>query len=311
MGFRIGSPVLIGLLGLLSMLVTLASARAELQTVRVTDTVYALVGETTQRSIKNLANNATFGVILTDAGVVLVDPGGTRRGAKQIHAAIKAITDKAVAVVINTGGQDHRWLGNGYWKEQGARIIASEAAVQDQHKRFSQQFTQLSTLLGPLVGGTEPVYADETFADAMTLTIGGRDIRIVHPGPAHTPGDSFVWLADEKVVFTGDIVYVDRLLGIMDYSNSKQWIESFKVMAALSPRHVVPGHGKPTTLARAEAETLNYLVHLRKQIRDHIDSGGDIMDSVDVDQTPFVAFEVFDQLARRNAQQVFQEMEWE
>ncbi len=42
---------------------------------RVTDSVYALVGEMVQRSPQNLANNATFGVVVTEDGVLLIDPG--------------------------------------------------------------------------------------------------------------------------------------------------------------------------------------------------------------------------------------------
>ena len=48
----------------------------------VTEGVWALVGEMEQRSPENLANNATFGLVLTDAGAVLIDPGGSWQGAK-------------------------------------------------------------------------------------------------------------------------------------------------------------------------------------------------------------------------------------
>ena len=94
--------------------------------------VWALVGPKEQRSAENLANNATFGVVVTGEGVVLIDPGGSWNGAAMIDAAIQRITDQPVTHVINTGGQDHRWLGNGYWQAQGATVIASEAAVADQ-----------------------------------------------------------------------------------------------------------------------------------------------------------------------------------
>ncbi|PIP97241.1 MAG: MBL fold metallo-hydrolase, partial [Rhodobacterales bacterium CG18_big_fil_WC_8_21_14_2_50_71_9] len=78
----------------------------------VTDGVWALVGEKQQRSADNLANNATFGVVVTGDGVVLIDPGGSWRGAAEIDAAIATLTGQPVRVVIDTGGQDHRWLGN-------------------------------------------------------------------------------------------------------------------------------------------------------------------------------------------------------
>ena len=287
------------------------SVAAALDVRPVTDGVWALVGEKTQRNPGNLANNATFGLVVTDGGAVLIDPGGSWKGAAAIHAKVREITDKPVKYVVNTGGQDHRWLGNGYWKAQGATVIASAAAVADHTSRGSLQLTALQQFLGPELAGTEPVYAEVTFRDRHVLEVGGLRFEIVYPGPAHTPGDSFVWLPRKNTVFTGDIVYVERLLGVLEYSSIKAWPTAFETMAALKPAHVVPGHGGPATLARATADTYDYLMNLRARMAAHIKAGGDIIGSVNVDQSAFARLEQFDSLARRNAQTAFQQMEWE
>jgi glyoxylase-like metal-dependent hydrolase (beta-lactamase superfamily II) len=285
---------------------------APLQVQKVTDGVYALVGELGQRSPENLGNNATFGVIVTNDGVVLVDPGGSYAGAKQIHETIRTITDRPVRLVINSGGQDHRWLGNGYFKTQGARIVASAAAVADQRARSTDQTIVLDNLVGAkLMAGTTPVQADQTFDQRLQLELGGVRLVLRHAGPAHTPGDSFVWLPDKKVVFTGDIVYVERLLGVGAESRSGSWVKVFEEIAALEPAHVVPGHGHATTLARARADTYDYLVALRDAVKELIARGGGIEDIGKLDQSRFKHLQVYDQLKGRNAQQVFQEMEWE
>ena len=65
-----------------------AASASELEIRPVADNVYALVGGKEQRSPDNLANNATFGVVVTDEGVVLIDPGGSRKGAEAIDAAL-------------------------------------------------------------------------------------------------------------------------------------------------------------------------------------------------------------------------------
>lgn len=288
-----------------------SAAAHALEVKPVTEGVWALVGEKAQRNKTNLANNATFGVVATGDGVVLIDPGGSKKGAAAIHAKIRALTDQPVKFVIDTGGQDHRWLGNGYWKAQGATVIAAAAAVADQKSRGSLQMTALGMLLGSELAGTEPAYADVTFEDRHVLEVGGIRFEIVHPGPAHTPGDSFVWLPQKKTVFTGDIVYVERLLGVLEFSSIAGWPKAFEAVAALEPEHLVPGHGGPTTLARAKAETYDYLMNLRSKMKAHIDAGGDIIGSVEVDQSAFSHIELFDGLARRNAQTAFQQMEWE
>ena len=289
----------------------LTQSAIALEVQKVTDGVYALVGEKAQRSKENLANNATFGVVVTKDGVVLVDPGGSWKGAAAIDKVIKTITDKPVKVVINSGGQDHRWIGNGYWKAKGAQIIASNAAVADHKDRGSLQMTALDNFLGKELDGTEPVYAETTFDSEYKFSLGGQEFEIYHVGPAHTPGDSFIWLKDKKIMFTGDIVYVDRILGIGPQSHSGEWIKTFNAMAAFKPEAIVPGHGNVATLEKATAETLDYLLNLRKKMAVHIENGGDMIGSVKVDQSGFSSLLQFDALARRNAQQVYSEMEFE
>ena len=273
--------------------------------------VWALVGPKEQRSAENLANNATFGVVVTGDGVVLIDPGGSWNGAAMIDAAINRITDQPVTRVINTGGQDHRWLGNGYWQAHGATVIASQAAVADQKTRASMQMTALANFLGDGLEGTEPAHADVTFESDHNLDMGGLTFEIRHRGQAHTPGDSFVWLPARDVMFTGDIVYVERILGVGAQSEVKSWIAAFDAMAAHEPAHIVPGHGGATDLATARRDTYDYLVNLRTQIGALIDAGGDIMDAPAIDQSDWSTLDQFDSLAGRNAQTTYEQMEWE
>jgi glyoxylase-like metal-dependent hydrolase (beta-lactamase superfamily II) len=298
---------------LLAAVVALAAQAAmALETVKVAENVYALVGAMEQRSPENLGNNATFGVIVTPGGVVLVDPGGSAKGAAEIEAAVAKITDRPVKVVIDTGGQDHRWFGNAYWAEQGARIIASEAAVADQKERASLQWQAMQMLAGAeVMQGTEFVHAGTRFETAHAFTLGGVRIEITHAGQAHTPGDSFVWLPAERIAFSGDIVYMDRMLGVLSFSSSLSWLGAFDALARLQPRVVVPGHGHPAPLAKARAQTRDYLVHLRDKIGALIEAGGSMIDAKAIDQSAFRHLAVFDQISRRNAQAVFAEMEFE
>jgi len=240
------------LVSLLTCLAVPAQAGQLMQVTPIAPNTYALVGSTEQRSPDNLGNNSTHGLIVTDEGAVLIDAGGSYKGAQAIDGIIHGLTDQPVRYVINTGGQDHRWIGNSYWKEQGATIIASADAVADQQARASMQQTILTALIGSdTLEGTSPAYADITFEDSYDLTLGGVTLQLVHPGPAHTPGDSFVWDPATKTVFTGDIVFVSRLLGVLEFSNSAGWVEAFDAMAALHPTHVVPGHGPVTDLPPA------------------------------------------------------------
>ncbi|HEY0722260.1 MAG TPA: MBL fold metallo-hydrolase [Gammaproteobacteria bacterium] len=289
-----------------------AAVAHALEIEKISDKLYALVGDMGQRSAENLGNNATFGVVVTSDGVVLIDPGASWKGAQRIEEAIHTITDQPVKVVINSGGQDHRWLGNGYFKAKGARIIASNAAIEDQRKRAAEQLTALASLVGESgMAETVPLQADEGFDGTLEITLGGTTLRLIHVGPAHTPGDTLVWLPAEQVVYTGDVVYVDRLLGVMPYSSSRHWQEAFETITSLKPLHLVPGHGHVTTLAKAKAETFDYLAMLRKQAGELIATGAGMERAGEIDQTAFSHLLVYDEIKGRNAQQVYSEMEWE
>ncbi len=251
-------------------------------------------------------------MVVTDEGVVLIDHGATHKGARMIHDAVRAITDKPIELVINTGGQDHRWLGNGYFKALGARIVANEDAVSDQKARLQDQLSRLGSLIGDDgLDGTEAVYADETFTDRKLLTIGDTRIEIHHAGHAHTPGDSFAWLPDHKILFSGDIVYTDCMLGIGPQSAHRSWIAAFEAMAAKQPEILVGGHGRPADLAKATADTYNYLVFLREAVQAFMDEGRGMEEIGEIDQSRFGYLENFDALKGRNAQRVFVELEWE
>lgn len=277
----------------------------------VAEGVWAIVGPKEQRDATNLANNATFGLVVTDAGAVLMDPGGSWKGAEMLDHTIRGLTDQPVKYVIDTGGQDHRWLGNGYWQTKGATIIASEAAVEDHHARADLHMMALAQFLGDGLAGTAPGFADVTFADTYSFDLGGISFQITHPGAAHTPGDSFVWVPQKDTVFAGDIVYVERILGVGEQSSITGWPAAFEAMAATGASHVVPGHGHATTMDRARADTYDYLMNLRAQIAAHIEAGGDLAGAADVDQSAFAYLDQFDSLARRNTQTAFTQMEFE
>ena len=279
---------------------------------KVTENVFAIVGPLGNRSPENLGNNATFGFVVTSDGIVVVDPGGTYLGAKKIHEVIKGISTLPVKYVINTGGQDHRWLGNGYFKKQGAKIIASKDAVNDQKARLKDTFFRLSNTAGDkAMNGTEETFADITFDTEYKFTLGNTDFEIHHAGGAHSPGDAFVRLPKENVIFSGDVVYMDRLLSVMSFSSSKNWVSVFEKLASYNPKYIVPGHGNPTNLELARKETYGYLTMLRGKVSKFMEDGGVIQDVSKIDQSDFAYLENFDLLKGRNVQQIYQEIEWE
>lgn len=233
-------------------------ARYEPTAQPVTDNVYAIIGPLGQRSEHNDGLNNNLGFVVGDGGVILIDSGASRLGAQAIERAVAAVTPLPVKWVVNTGSQDHRWLGNDYFAAQGAEIIALERTVQTQRQYAAQQLASLRGFLGARLDGTQPHTADRPLAgDAVSLERGGVRIELRYTD-AHFSGDAWVWLPDQSVIFTGDLVYVDRMLAVLPASSMLKARAAYRAMEALAPQYIVPGHGRVTDLAGARRDCGDY-----------------------------------------------------
>lgn len=294
-----------------AVLLACASAQA-FENVRAADNVYALTGDLGQRSPANLGHNMTSGFIVTAAGVVVIDTGGSRANAEKIHAAIRKVTDKKIIYAINTGGQDHRWFGNDYFRRQGAKVIAAANTVKDMKTRGAEQIERIKPLLGSAFDGTVIAYPDLVFDQRMTLPLQDVAIELIFTGGAHTAGDLLVWLPAHQLVFAGDTVFADRLMGILPDSAGR-WIKSLEYLRdTLKPQIVVPGHGKVADLNRALRDSLDYLVFLRSAISKRFAGGAfdPVEASQGLDQSRFSYLQNYEDLGlrSRNALAVAEEM---
>ena len=275
--------------------------------------VYAFVGEKGGRTHQNEGLNANIGLVVTPAGALLVDSGASFLGAKQIHDAVKKVTPQPVKWVINTGGQDHRWLGNGYFIAQGAEVIAHADAKADMLARGGDHINNLKNELKDKLDGTVPTLPSRWLSGPdTTLNLGGMAIEVKHRGGAHTPGDLMVWLPQQRVVFSGDIVYVDRMLGVIPVSHTGRWLASFAALEALQPARIVPGHGDVCDLPRAQAQTRNYLQALRARMKQAVEAGTDIGAAIKTfDAQPWMGLLNAAELHPGNASRTYLELERE
>ena len=259
----------------------LSSYALEVRFQPVADGVYAYIGDKGPRSVDNEGVNANIGLVVTPTGAVLIDSGATFQSARKIDDAVRKVTKQPVRWVINTGGQDHRWLGNGYFQAQGAALIAHATARADMQSRGGDELTALRTMLGERADGTVATLPTRLLIGSDTrLELGGTVFELRHRGGGHTPGDTMVWLPERNVLFAGDIVYVDRLLAIIPVSNTQYWLDAFRVIEVLGPQRIVPGHGDVTDLATARAQTRAYLEALRAHMKRAVDTGTDVSDAV-------------------------------
>jgi len=303
---------LLGFLGLgLTLLVQAALAKpVEVKFDKVADNVYAYIGEMGDRSVDNFGLNSNHGLIITDKGAVLIDSGASYSAAKQLEAAAAKVTKQPIVAIINTGSQDHRWLGNGYFAGKGVEIVTLQRTVETQKKQGAGQIAGLKNALGEQMTGTEPVHATKPIAeDNKTLNIGGTDFVVRYFADAHFAGDSVVYLPKTNVLFSGDHAYVDRILGVLPgHSNPKTWRTAVHEMMKTYPTaKVVAGHGQVCDMKKVKAETADYLDYLN----DVVGKAATNMEEIDVvsakarDLPQFKYFKVYDVLHPKNVNSTF------
>lgn len=300
-------------LAVLALLAPGLADAVEVRFVPVAEGVYAHVGDTGARTAENEGLNANIGLVVTPAGAALIDSGATFDGARQIQAAVAKVTNQPIRWVINTGGQDHRWLGNGWFKAQGAELIAHANGRTDMNDRGNDHLQALRSVLGAKADGTVPTLPTRFIeGPEARLDLGGTIIELKHRGGAHTPGDMMVWLPQHGALFTGDVVYVDRMLGVIPVSNTRRWLDTFAVIEPLQPRVLVPGHGRVSDLATAQADTQAYLLALRAHMRKAVDDGTDVSAAVrSFDGKPFARLLNAAELMPGNGSRTYLELERE
>ncbi len=274
--------------------------------------VYSAIGATAPPTYENSGHNNNLSFIITGDGVVVVNSGGAYSLAKALHEEIKALTDQPVKLVICENGQGHAMLGNSYWAEQGVKIVAHEAAAEEFADRGPQSLTAMQKLNKEKAEGTTLTPPTETFTDEYVVNMGGIRIEARYLGPAHSHGDIVVWLPEQSLVISGDMAFHERMLPIFEDTMTADWLETWDTaFEPLNATYVIPGHGHPTNMDQVRRYTKGYLEYLREKIRDHLDNDGTLEDAYYIDQSPYKHLDTFEQLARKNAGRVYEQMEFE
>ena len=179
-------------------------------------------------------------------------------------------------------------------------------------ERGASELASLKPELRDKLAGTQIVYPERLFDHEEKLDLGGEKIQILYFHGGHTPGDAVVWIPHSRTLFSGDLVFVDRLLGVLPFSNSKDWLASFEEIEKLKPKTIIPGHGNVCDLTKAQHDTKDYLMLLRKHMQKAYNSGSDLQQAIDtLDQSAFRQLQNFELLKGGNASRVYLEMETE
>jgi len=279
--------------------------------IEVTPGVWSAIGATAPATYENSGHNNNLSFVIGNEGVLVVNASDNYLLAESLHDEIKQLTGLPVRYVILENGQGHAMLGMNYWQQQGAKIIAHEDTISVIEERGEASLARMRIRNRDKAKGSAISLPDISFSDEYTVDLGGMEVKALYLGPSHSPGDTQVWLPEQKLIIAGDIAFHQRLLPVFDDSDTAGWIETWEDFRALEPAVVIPGHGFPTSLDVVERWTIGYLQHMRGEIGAILDEGGSLIDAYKIDQSAYSHLDTFDELAGLNADRIYRAMEFE
>jgi glyoxylase-like metal-dependent hydrolase (beta-lactamase superfamily II) len=201
---------------------------------RLSDHAYAYTAE----------GDPNTGIVIGDEAVMVIDTQATPVMAQDVIRRIRAVTDKPIKYVVLSHYHAVRVLGASGYKPE--HIIASrdtydlivergEADMKSEIERFPRLFRAVESVPGL----TWPTII---FEKQMTLWLGKLRVDIMQLGRGHTKGDTVVWLPQERILFSGDLVEY----GATPYTGDAyltDWPATLDAVAALDAEKLVPGRG--------------------------------------------------------------------
>ena len=221
------------------------------------------------------------GIVIGDDAVMVIDTQATPVMAQDVIRRIRTVTDKPIRYVVLSHYHAVRVLGaSGYEPEH---VIASrdtydlivergEADMKSEIERFPRLFRAVESVPGL----TWPTIV---FEKRMTLMLGKRRVEIMQVGRGHTKGDTVVWLPDDRVLFSGDLVEYDATPYTGD-AYLQDWPATLDAIAALGPEKLVPGRGaallNPAQVKAGLDGTRAFVTEMFAAVRDGARAGKDL-----------------------------------
>ena len=225
----------------LVLLLSIFSFGYDLKLVKISNSVYQFVGKTEVPSKHNGGNMVNTYWLNTGKSYIVIDTGPSYRYAKESHEVMKKIADLPVKVIINTHMHDDHWSGNNYFKELGATIYATKT----QADKFPAGTTthMMTVIKKEDSAGTKVIDIDKLVTKNESIIVDGTTLDMLYLGYiAHTKEDFMVYFKKEKVIFSGDILFSQRITSIRDGS-VEGGLKSLNDLEKLDVDVYAAGHG--------------------------------------------------------------------
>ncbi|TCP55617.1 glyoxylase-like metal-dependent hydrolase (beta-lactamase superfamily II) [Tumebacillus sp. BK434] len=235
--------------------------------------------------------------------VLVIDAFLTPQAAQELRDIAEAITGHPVRHMVNTHWHGDHVRGNQVYADVAIiatdttknliaehlppRIEAIRAQAPAQLKALQEQFDNATDEAQKAAFAVELAQFHEidstfhtlqitvpnvTFENKMTLHGTRRSAELITLGGGHSPSDIFVYLPQDKIIFMGDLLFVNNQLACWN-ANEREWVQILEQIEAFDAVQFVPGHGPLGTLEDVRANK-QYLLDLLQLVEAHIADGG-------------------------------------
>ena len=221
------------------------------------------------------------GIVIGDDAVLVIDTQATPVMAADVIRRIRTVTDQPIRYVVLSHYHAVRVLGASAYQAQ--HVIASRdtydliaergaADMKSEIERFPRLFRAVESVPGL-------TWPNLVFERSLTLWLGTLEVRILQVGRGHTKGDTIVWLPQERILYSGDLVEFDATPYAGDaYFND--WPATLDALAAMKPEQLVPGRGAalktPAAVAQGIAGTRSFIAELYAAVKRGAAAGKDL-----------------------------------
>jgi cyclase len=199
------------------------------------------------------------GLIAGDGMSLLVDTLFDLHLTAEMLEAMQVVTRQSpIGTLVNTHANGDHCYGNEL--VDGAEIIASAATAHEMTEVPPAMLAALNKADGEVgalfrhffgafdFDGITVRMPTRTFERRLDLEVAGRSVELIEVGPAHTRGDTIVYVPDARTVYTGDILFIGGT-PIVWAGPLSNWVAACDLMLGLDVDVVVPGHGPLTDKA--------------------------------------------------------------
>ncbi len=230
------------------------------QFTRLADGVYVYVG-------KNF--NSNTGIVVTSEGVVLIDSGHNPTDSRAVMAAVKKLTPLPVRLLIDTEPHPDHTTGHFVFSPP-AVIVAAAGAGESMRGREREDPKRIEKLaatspeMKAALEGYRFVVPQVEYQQKATLHVGERTFELIYLPRVHSEADTAVWLPQERVLFSASGIVHDQINILRPFVSIPDILAAAKMLKALNPEHVIPGHGQPGTVKIFEDTEKYYALLLER-----------------------------------------------